>query len=168
VLRGGARAGSLMHVQTTQVSRTIHAPRSVVYAALIDPDAIARWRAPDDMECLVRTFDAREGGEFRISLTYKDAGRTGKSAGRTDTYHGRFLRLIPDEQVVETMQFETDDPAMRQPMTLTTTLHDAADGTEVVMLHEGVPDVVSPTDNELGTRMALASLARLVERETDA
>ena len=139
-----------------------------MYGALLDPDAIARWRAPDDMECRIHYFDPREGGEYRISLTYDDSHRVGKSSGHTDTYHGRFLRLIPNEQVVEAVQFEADDPALRGPMTLTTTLHDAEDGTEVVMFHEGIPDVVPAADNELGTRMALANLARLVEREAGA
>ena len=151
-------------MQTTLVSRIIHAPRSVVYAALLDPEAITRWRSPDDMEVLVHDFDAREGGKYRISLTYKDPDRLGKSTGRTDTYYGRFLRLVPNAQVVETMQFETDDPALQEPMTLTTTLNEADDGTEVVMFHEGIPDVVPAADNELGSQMTLAKLARLVEQ----
>ena len=120
------------------------------------------------MECRIHSFDPREGGEYRISLEYEDAHRVGKSSEHTDSYHGRFLRLVPDEQVVETMQFEADDPALQGPMTLTTTLSDAVEGTEVVMFHEGIPDVVPAADNELGTRMALANLARLVERGADA
>jgi uncharacterized protein YndB with AHSA1/START domain len=135
-----------------------------VYAALLDADAIARWRAPDGMECRVHQLDPREGGEYRVSLTYEAPDRVGKSSGRTDTYHGRFLRLVPNEQVVETMQFETGDPALQEPMTLTTTLSDADDGTEVVMLHEGIPEAVPAADNELGSQMALAKLARLVEQ----
>ncbi len=157
-----------MRMQTTRVSRTIHAPTTAVYAALLDPDAISRWRVPDDMQCLVHYFDAREGGQYRISLTYEDRSRSGKSEGRTDTYRGRFLRLIPNQQVVEVMEFETDDPALRGAMTLTTTLHDTADGTEVVMLHEGIPEAVSAADNELGTEMSLASLARLLEEPLNA
>ena len=101
-------------------------------------------------------------------MTYEDPQRAGKSSGHTDTYFGRFVRLVPNEQVVETMQFETDDPAMQAPMMLTTTLTDAVAGTEVVMFHEGIPDVVPAADNELGTQMALASLARLVEQGTGA
>lgn len=151
-------------MQTTRVSRIVGAPRSAVYAALLDPEAIARWRVPDDMEAHVHEFDPHEGGEYRISLTYKDPNRSGKSTGHTDTYHGRFLRLVPDEQVVESLQFESDDPALQGTMTLTTTLDDADDGTEVVMVHDGLPDSVPAADNELGTRMSLESLARLVER----
>ena len=48
-------------------------------------------------------------------------------------------------------------------MTMTTTLTEAGDGTDVVIEHEGLPSGVAPADNELGTRMALANLARLVE-----
>jgi uncharacterized protein YndB with AHSA1/START domain len=115
------------------------------------------------MSSHVHEFDPREGGSFRISLTYDSPGHAGKSAPHTDTYHGRFLRLVPDEQVIEEFEFETDDPDLRRTMTMTTTLTDASDGTDVLIRHEGVPDSVPAADNETGTRMALANLARLVE-----
>lgn len=40
------------------------------------------------------------GGSFRISLTYDAPTGTGKSTAHTDTYHGHFAKLVPDEQVV--------------------------------------------------------------------
>ena len=83
------------------------------------------------MSTTVHEFDAREGGAFRVSLTYDAADAAGKSGSYTDTYHGHFARLVPDEQVVEVLEFETDDPAMRGAMTMTTTLTDADDGTDV-------------------------------------
>ena len=61
-------------------------------------------------------------------------------------------------------EFETEDPALRGTMTMTTTLTDADGGTDVLIVHEGIPDIVPAGDNETGTRMALANLARLVER----
>jgi len=150
-------------VYSTQVSWHVRAPRQAVYRALLDVDAIAAWRVPDGMSSHVHEFDPREGGSFRISLTYDTPGQAGKSAAHTDTYHGRFLRLVPDEQVIEEFEFETDDPDLRSTMTMTTTLTDAGDGTDVLVRHEGVPDRVPAADNETGTRMALAKLARLVE-----
>ena len=48
-------------------------------------------------------------------------------------------------------------------MTMTTTLGDADGGTDVLVVHEGIPSGVPATDNETGTRMALANLATLVE-----
>ncbi len=148
---------------STQVSRYVSAPRSDVYRALLDADAVARWRVPDGMSSQVHAFDAREGGSFRVSLSYDAPTSTGKSAPNTDTYHGHFVKLVPDEQVVEVVEFETDDPALRGEMTITTTLTDADGGTDVVMVHQGLPDSVPPADNETGTRMALDNLARLVE-----
>lgn len=149
---------------STQVSGHVNAPRAAVYRALLDADAIARWRVPDGMSGHVHAFDAREGGRFRVSLTYDGQSGTGKSASHTDTYHGHFAKLVPDEQVVEVLAFETEDPGLGGTMTMTTTLTDAdGGGTDVLVLHEGIPDSVPAADNETGTRMALANLARLVE-----
>jgi hypothetical protein len=65
--------------------------------------------------------------------------------------------------VVETIEFETSTPEFRGVMTMTTTLRDAEGGTDVVVLHEGLPAAVSSADNEAGTQMALANLATLLE-----
>ncbi len=148
---------------STRVSCHVDAPRSAVYRVLLDADAVAKWRVPAGMSSRVHEFDAREGGSFRVSLTYDAPDRTGKSAPHTDTYHGHFARLVPDEQVVEVLEFEAADPALAGTMTITTTLTDADRGTDVLVVHEGIPDGVPAADNETGTRMALANLARLAE-----
>jgi uncharacterized protein YndB with AHSA1/START domain len=96
-----------------QVCEHASAPRQAIYRALLDPEAIRQWRVPAGMTSHVHEFEAREGGSFRISLSYQDPGRTGKSAAHTDTYHGHFARLVPDQQVVEVLEFETDDPYRR-------------------------------------------------------
>jgi uncharacterized protein YndB with AHSA1/START domain len=150
-------------MHSTHVSQHVNASRPAVYRALLDAHAIARWRVPAGMSSHVHEFDAREGGSFRVSLTYDTPDGTGKSAPHTDTYHGHFLTLVPDEQVVEVFEFETADPALRGTMTMTTTLTDTAGGTDVLVVHDGIPDGISAADNETGTRMALAKLARLVE-----
>ncbi|MEU2910020.1 SRPBCC domain-containing protein [Streptomyces massasporeus] len=151
---------------TSRVSGHVDAPRAAVYRALVSAEAIARWRVPTGMRAEVHEFDARVGGGFRVSLTYEAADASGKSAAHTDTYHGHFARLVPDEQVVEVLEFETADPALGGVMTLTTTLTDAeGGGTDVLMVHEDLPDAVPAADNETGTRMALANLARLVEAD---
>lgn len=148
---------------STRVGRRVGAPRAAVYRALLDSGAVARWRVPTGMHARVHEFDAREGGRFRVSLTYDAPGGAGKSAPHTDTYHGHFARLVPGEQVVEVLEFETEDPALAGTMTMTITLADTAGGTEVVIVHEGIPDAIPAADNETGTRMALDNLARLVE-----
>jgi len=135
----------------------------MVYRALLDARAVAKWKVPTGMTCHVHAFDAREGGFFRISLIYDAPTGTGKTTAHTDTYHGRFVKLVPNEQVVEVDEFETEDPALRGEMTITITLADADGGTDLFAVHEGLPRGVSPADNETGWRMALAKLAALVE-----
>jgi uncharacterized protein YndB with AHSA1/START domain len=160
-----ARGGTFSSMYSTRVSQHVNASRPAVYRALVDADAIAKWRVPAGMSSHVHEFDAREGGSFRVSLTYDVSDGTGKSAPHTDTYHGHFLKLVPNEEVVEVFEFETADPALRATMTMTTTLTDADGGTDVLIVHEGIPDGVPAADNETGTRMALANLARLVEED---
>ena len=147
-----------------EVSRRLDAPRPVVYQALLDPEAIATWRVPDGMTGYVHEFDARVGGRFRISLTYDASDAIGKTAARTDAYHGFFERLVPDKQVVEVDEFETDDADLAGRITVTTTLADAeGGGTDITLIYEGLPDSIPRADNETGTRMALDNLARFVK-----
>ena len=154
-------------MSTTRLSRHIRAPRGRVYEALIDAGAVQRWMVPDSMTSHVHSFDAREGGTFRVSLTYDAPTDTGKTSAQTDTYHGRFVRLVPGEEVVQVVEFETADPALQGEMTVTFTLAEAADGgTDVVGVHENLPPGVPPEDNELGWSMSLSKLAQLVEADS--
>ena len=119
-------------MSSTRIGRHLNAPRAVVYRALLDPSAVAKWKVPDGMTCHVHAFDARERGSFRISLTYDAQTGSGKTSAHTDTYHGRFVKLVPNEQIVEVDEFETEDPALRGAMTVTITLADANGGTDLL------------------------------------
>jgi uncharacterized protein YndB with AHSA1/START domain len=134
-----------------------------VYRALLDAEDVQQWMVPEEMTSQILSFDARQGGEFRISLTYDMPTAAGKTTAQSDSFHGRFVKLVPDTEVVQAIEFETDDPAMKGEMTVTYALADADDGTELVLLYENLPPGVSPADNELGSRMSLDKLARLVE-----
>ena len=116
------------------------------------------------MECAVRcTRLSPVKAAFRISLTYDAPDASGKSTAHTDTYHGHFVELVPNERIVEVDAFETADPAFQGEMKITITLSDTGGTTEVVGPHEGLPPGVSITDNETGWRMALRKLAAYVE-----
>lgn len=151
---------------STRISLHIPARRPRVYAALVDAEAIARWKVPDGMAMVVHAFDPREGGRFRISLTYEEPGLAGKTSAHTDTYHGHFQELVVNERVVEVMEFETNNPEMQGEMTSTVELSDEpGGGTRLVALHEGLPPGVAPEDNEAGWRMSLAKLAQLASAD---
>jgi uncharacterized protein YndB with AHSA1/START domain len=147
-------------VSTLRVGRVLRADRAAVYRALTDPALIARWRFPDGMTSVI---EPQDDGGFRVTLTYESPDAQGKTSARSDTYRGRFTRLVPDELVVEVDEFETTDPLFAGEMTMTITLREQDGKTELTAVHEGVPAGVSPEDNELGWRMALDRLAALVE-----
>jgi uncharacterized protein YndB with AHSA1/START domain len=152
-----------METHSTHIQKFIPAPRARVYAVLLDPDAVVRWRVPDGMTGYVHTFEPWEGGAIRMSLTYDVPTGTGKSSAQTDTYHGLFVRLVPGETIVEVNQFESADPALQEEMTITLTLADVPGGTKLTAIHDNVPAAVAAADNELGWQMALAKLAALVQ-----
>ena len=151
-----------MTTNVTRIRRYLQAPPDQVYRALIDPQAVAIWMVPDDMTSEVHEFNAQVGGAFRISLTYHDPTGTGKTTAHTDTYHGHFVQLAPNEQVIEVMAFETTDPAMQGEMRLTFTLTAVDGGTDLLAVHENLPPGLAPADNEIGWTMALDKLAVLV------
>jgi uncharacterized protein YndB with AHSA1/START domain len=140
-------------MSSTRVTRHVNAPRERVYRAFVDANDVAKWMVPTGMTSHVHAFEGREGGRFRISLTY-DAP-TG--AGKTE--------LVPNERIVEAVEFETDDPALRGEMTLTITLADEDGGTELAAVHDGLPPGLSPADNGTGWRSSLEKLAALVETD---
>jgi uncharacterized protein YndB with AHSA1/START domain len=142
----------------TRVSRHIRAPRELVYRVLLDALAVQNWMVPDQMTSLVHSFHVFEGGTFRISLTYDLPTTAGKTDARTDSFHGRFAKLVPDTEVVELVEFETDDPQMQGEMTITFTLADSEGGNLVTGLHENLPPGVPTADNKLGWRMSLDKL----------
>jgi uncharacterized protein YndB with AHSA1/START domain len=121
-----------LNMTSTRIVYRMNAPPEAVYRALLDARAVAKWMVPNGMTSHVHDFEPREGGSFRISLTYEMPTGTGKTSAQTDTFHGRFVKLAENRQVVQVVEFETHDPAMRGEMTITCTLTDAEGGTDVL------------------------------------
>jgi uncharacterized protein YndB with AHSA1/START domain len=96
-----------MATTSTRTSCHVKAPRANVYRALLDARAVATWMVPIGITSQVHVFDAREGGLFRISLTYDEATGTGKTTAHSDTYHGHFVKLVANEKVVEVRRLLT-------------------------------------------------------------
>ncbi len=100
-----------------------------------------------------------------MSLTYQDPEHSpsGKTSDDRDTFQGRFVKLVPYERIVESVAFESEDPAFAGEMTITWTLADVGAGTEVSVLCEDIPAGVRPEDNETGSRSSLQKLAAFIE-----
>jgi uncharacterized protein YndB with AHSA1/START domain len=151
--------------RTTRITRRFSAPAAVVYRALLDVDCVKRWKFPAGMSIHVHEFEPREGGRFRVSLTYHDSSAAGKTVNNTDTYCGHFEQLVAARQVVEVLEFETANPSFAGQMRITYALTEQDGHACLVATHENVPAGVPLEDNELGWSMALERLAALVEAE---
>jgi uncharacterized protein YndB with AHSA1/START domain len=151
--------------KSTRVSRIIKAPRRAIYRAFLDRDAMLSWLPPKGMKGQMHEFDAREGGGYRMSLTYLEPGHSqrGKTSAHTDIARVRFVEMIRDERIVEQVEFESKDPAFSAPMTLTWTLADDPRGTEVTVSCENAPEGIAPADHEAGIRSSLENLAAFTE-----
>ena len=101
----------------TRLERKVAASAAAVYEALTSADDVQRWMVPDGMTSVVHSFEPWQGGSFRVSLTYDDPSSRGKSDAATDTFHGRFVRLVPGREVTQEVEFETEDPQMQGVMT---------------------------------------------------
>lgn len=150
-------------MRSARVSRYIEAPRARVYRALLDPEALEQWMLPEEMTSRIHSFDTREGGTFRISLTYGQFTTADATTAQTDSFHGHFVTLVPDTEIVQAIEIDSDDPSMQGEMTITYTLADAGDGTELVGVHENLPPGMSPEDMQIGWTMSFDKLVRLVE-----
>jgi len=154
----------MTNARSTAVSKVIGVPPAAVYRAYLDRAAIAQWLPPGTMTGVVHAFEAREGGRFHMSLMYPESETSarGKTDARTDTFEGRFVRLVPNEQIVWATVFQSDDPSFAGEMTITTTLKPAGRGTEVTVRCDDIPAGVRLEDNETGCRLTLDQLAKFL------
>jgi uncharacterized protein YndB with AHSA1/START domain len=156
--------------RSTRVAQIVKAPREAVYRAFLEPEALALWLPPETMTGHVHTLEPREGGKFRVSLTYRDQQNSprGKTSEDTDTVEGTFVELVPNERIVWLTEFESEDPDFAGEMRIIWSLADADGGTEVTVLFEDIPRGIRLEDNELGARQSLQKLAAFVEANTNA
>jgi uncharacterized protein YndB with AHSA1/START domain len=147
--------------RTDRASRVVGAPPEVVFAALVDPGAVAAWLPPGEMTGTIERFDARPGGSYRMVLRYADgSGSPGKTTADADVVEGQFLEIVPGARLVQAVTFVADDQAFGGTMTMTWQLRAVEGGTRVEITADDVPDGVSVADHAAGMASSLEQLAR--------
>ncbi|MFD4431250.1 SRPBCC domain-containing protein [Nocardia sp. NPDC058497] len=151
---------------TTRIGTHINAPRGTVYRVLVDIEAIRVWMVPEGMVSEVHRFEPEEGGVFSITIARAETADAETPVPLHRAYYGRFLTLVPDERVMESLEFVTDMPDMAGEQTITFVLTDADGGTDLEVLHEGVPPGMTLAANDVRWQYALGKIAALAERGT--
>ena len=131
----------------------------------MDPKSLVAWLPPKGMIARVDVFEPRQGGTYRIVLMHDEADRSapGKTSEHSDVVRGRFLELVPNKRIVQSVTFESEDPAFAGEMQMTWTLTEVPGGTDVAIRGENVPAGIRPEDHEQGFRSTLENLAAFIE-----
>jgi uncharacterized protein YndB with AHSA1/START domain len=119
-----------------------------------------RWLPPKNMTGTMLHFDFREGGSYRMRLTYKNSqdGR-GKTSDNADEVEVRLIKLWGARRIEQAVTFESDDPEFSGVMRITWTFEPAKNGTLVTIRAEEVPRGIRPEDHEAGMNSTLDNLA---------
>ncbi|MGO4675246.1 SRPBCC family protein [Bosea sp. 2YAB26] len=151
--------------RTDSASRIVQASPQAIYRAFVDPKSLASWLPPRGMTGEILAFEPRVSGRYRMVLTYEASQHSGagKTSENTDIVQGRFLELIPDERIVQSVEFVSEDPSFAGTMTMSWSLAPVGSGTEVTILCENVPAGIRQEDHDVGLRSTLANLAAFLE-----
>jgi uncharacterized protein YndB with AHSA1/START domain len=141
---------------TIRLHRVLRTTPQKLYKAFLDPEAMVKWLPPNGFTGKVHQIDAKVGGKHRMSFT-------NFSSGKSHSFGGTYLELVPGERLVYTDKF--DDPNLPGEMRTTVTLKKVSVGTELNVTQEGVPDVIPAEACYLGWQESLRLLAALVEAE---
>ncbi len=141
---------------TVRLHRVLATKPEKVYRAFLEADALAKWIPPNGFACTVHHLQPEVGGTFRMSFR-------NFTTGSSHNFGGEYLELVPGKRLRYTDRF--DDPNLPGEIQVTVTLQKVSMGTELVVVQEGIPDLIPVEACYLGWQESLRNLARLVEPE---
>ena len=104
------------------ITRTVNAPRHLVYKAWTTPDLVRRWWPGRRGEMTVADMDFRVGGAWRYVMV---------AHGEFEVaFHGTYREIVPNERIVHTEIMETPGtaPDSEEGAVLNTVTFEEADG----------------------------------------
>ena len=106
------------------IERVLPASRSRVFAALIEPDELAKWWGPRGFTAPSIEIDLRVGGSYRIAMQPPEG----------DLFYltGAFREIDPPARLAYTFRWEDPTPDDRETL-VTLSLRDLGESTELVL-----------------------------------
>lgn len=141
---------------TVILHRVLSVSPEKVYRAFTEPNAMASWLPPYGFICEVHSFDAKVGGQYKMSFT-------NFTSGKSHSFGGEFLEIKPNEFLKYSDRF--DDPNLPGEMITTISFKKVSAGTELNIKQEGIPDAIPVDQCYLGWQDSLDKLIRLVTPE---
>jgi uncharacterized protein YndB with AHSA1/START domain len=134
------------------ITRTLNAPRHLVYTAWTTPELVKKWWPGRRGEMTVTDMDFRVGGAWRYVMV---------AHGEFEVaFHGIYREIVPNERIVNTEVMEKPDalPDSEEGAVITTVTFEEADGgatTVKIRTNAGskeVRDVIAQSGMEGGVR----------------
>ncbi len=111
------------------LAKLLNHRRDKVFAAWMDPNALAEWYGPTDLRIVNHEADIREGGLWRFDMV-------GVFEGQEQCFQNliRFLEIVPNERIV--MDHGTPDPNDPDRFRVTVTFDEQSDGKTVLTMRQ--------------------------------
>jgi uncharacterized protein YndB with AHSA1/START domain len=114
-----------------EVVREFEAPPDLVFRASTDPDLVAQWLGPRDLQLRIIEFDARTGGSYRYVHTGPDGGQY--------AFRGVFHTVTRPALIIQTFEFEGEPGTV----SLEARTFEAAGGRTRMRQHATFPSVTA-------------------------
>lgn len=136
---------------TLEVTRVIAADLKTVFDAWTQPEHIKKWSAPEGMDVPISEVDLTVGGRFHLQMR--------NAEGSTHNARGIYQEIDRPTRLVYSWEWD-EHPDHGQSL-ITVEFKAVDGGTEVTMVHSGLPDETSVTDHEGGWTSCLNRLEGL-------
>lgn len=139
---------------TLVVRRKIYAPAEQLFEAWTQPRHLKRWWGPRPVRCVDAEIDLRVGGGYQIANQFPD--------GRLLWIFGEFEVVDPPHKLVYTWRV---DPQSQVCERVTVEFEQRGDATEVIVMHERIPNRATRDRHQEGWEGCLDRLANYLTRE---
>jgi uncharacterized protein YndB with AHSA1/START domain len=136
---------------TLQITRVIAADPETVFDAWTQPEHIKQWSAPEGMDVPISEVDLTVGGRFHLQMRNAEGG--------AHTARGVYSEIDRPSRLVYSWAWD-EHPEHGESL-ITVEFRAVEGGTEVTMVHCGLPDEKSVTDHEGGWTSCLNRLEGL-------
>jgi len=141
------------------VRRLIKADRNKIFDAFTSAETLTKWFTPRaEISVDALEYEFVSNGRFRLRYLMPD--------GREAVVAGVFEKIEQPVLIVLSWIWQAPDPLADIPMTVTFRFLANETGTEVVVIHEGIPSDTACTVHEDGWEAALTRLEALLKEET--
>ncbi len=136
---------------TLKVSRTIKAMPEAVFAAWTQPEHMKHWSAPEGLDVAIAEVDLTEGGRFHIQMKNAEGGE--------HNARGVYREIERPSRLVYTWNWDEYPEAGESLITVEFRAVD--EGTEVAMVHSGLPTEELVKEHEGGWTSCLNRLEKI-------